>query len=244
MIEQVRQAGNVMRTTLGLLNSPVGVALIGSKQLLPAGAQVLQRHRYCQALMRARHGEDVLLTGGQLACPAAAAVFGFRPLPAKLQSGEGLVGFGIVSDPLVGRRMFEGMPCLESGAYQAIHLFPLEKAPVVPDVIVVEDEVEKLMWIVLAYLHATGGERVSSSTAVLQATCVDATVIPYQESRLNPSFGCYGCRDATDIGPNETVLGFPIQFLNPIADHLAFLDKKAMPQSQSKGAWQAWQRQG
>ncbi len=105
--------------------------------------------------------------------------------------------------------MFETMPKLESGAIQRLHLFPLDQAVYWPDVVVVEDEVEKLMWINLAYLNATGGERVQSSTAVLQATCVDSTIIPYLEGRLNFGYGCYGCRDATDLGVNETALGFP-----------------------------------
>jgi hypothetical protein len=43
------------------------------------------------------------------------------------------------------------------------------QAEYAPDVIVVE----KLMWLSLAYLNATVGERVSGSTAILQATCKD-----------------------------------------------------------------------
>ncbi len=81
-------------------------------------------------------------------------------------------------------------------------LFP-RRAETVPDIVVVEDEVEALMWIALAYLHATGGERVQGSTAVLQATCVDCAIVPYLEQRLNFTCGCDGCRDATDLGRNE-----------------------------------------
>jgi len=88
------------------------------------------------------------------------------------------VGFGIVSEEKVAQEMFEQMPHLEKGAIGQIHLFPLEKADQLPDLVVVEDEVEKLMWIVLSYMHARGGARVQTSTAVLQATCVDTTVIP------------------------------------------------------------------
>jgi uncharacterized protein (DUF169 family) len=106
-------------------------------------------------------------------------------LPDQLKNGRGLVGFGIVSDEAVGARMFEGMTVLEPGQISGLHLFPLELAEYVPDVIVVEAEVEKLMWIALAYLHARGGERVQASTAILQATCVDATIIPFVEQRLN-----------------------------------------------------------
>jgi len=42
----------------------------------------------------------------------------------------------------------------------------------------VEDETEKLMWFALANLNIKGGQRVESSTAILQATCVDATTVP------------------------------------------------------------------
>lgn len=230
--------GEQLKALIGLSSSAVGVRFLTNGQQ-PDGARVLKKHRYCQALMRARRGESVLLDETGIACPAAAAAFGFRPLPGGLQTGKGLVGFGIVADEVVGRRMFEAMPRLEPGRIQRLHLFPLEQAEYAPDVVVVEDEVENLMWISLAYLHATGGERVQSSTAVLQATCVDATLIPYLEGRLNQGFGCYGCRDATDLGSNETVLGFPAAMLPAIVEHLEYLAQKAMPASRSKKAWAA-----
>ncbi|MDZ7696200.1 MAG: DUF169 domain-containing protein [Deltaproteobacteria bacterium] len=178
-----------------------------------------------------------------ISCPAAAAAFGFRPLPKGLESGKGLVGFGIVSNEAVGRNMFARMPKLKPGRIQLLHLYPLEQATVFPDVVVVEEEVEKLMWIVLSQLHSMGGQRVPGHTAVLQATCVDSTIVPYEENRLNFGFGCYGCRDATDIGTNETVLGFPAAMLPAIVEHLAFLGEKAIPTSRSKKALRALQRE-
>ena len=133
--------------------------------------------------------------------------------------------------------MFEHMPRLEEGSVKRIHLFPAAIAERVPDVIVVEDEVERLMWIVLSSLHVGGGERVRSDTAVLQAACVDATIVPFLEDRPNMSFGCYGCRDATDVQGGEALIGFPARLLGPITDHLEYLSRKAMPQSREKGAF-------
>jgi uncharacterized protein (DUF169 family) len=242
-LNQIREYGMRMVSILGLSSSPVGVRLLAKDGRIPPGAERLLQHRYCQALMKARRGRDVLLDGEGISCPAAAAAFGFRPLPPALESGKGLVGFGIVSDEAVGRRMFANMPKLKAGEIQRLHLFPLDKAEHVPDIVVVEDEVEKLMWIVLSFLHAKGGERVRSSTAVLQATCVDSAIVPYLEKRLNFSYGCYGCRDATDIGPNETVLGFPASMLPLIVEPLEFLGKKAIPTSRSKKAWNELQRE-
>ncbi len=238
----VRSFGARLIAHLELNGSPVGVRMLPRAADRPAGAIRLEHHRYCQAVMEARRGREVLLDGNGLACPAASRVFGFKPLPPQLESGKGLVGFGIVARAEVGARMFERMPRLEAGSLECLHLFPLERASAVPDVVLVEDEIEKLMWITLAYLHATGGERVTGTTAVLQAVCADATIVPHLEQRLNFTYGCYGCREATDIGRNESLVGFPGTWLEPIAQHLEFLTRQAMPTSRSKRALHALTR--
>jgi uncharacterized protein (DUF169 family) len=74
---------------------------------------------------------------------------------------------------------------------------------------------------------------------VLQATCVDATIIPHLEQRLNFTMGCYGCREATDLEPSETVVGFPGGRLAQLVDSLAFLAEKAVPRSRAKRAHEA-----
>jgi uncharacterized protein (DUF169 family) len=98
--------------------------------------------------------------------------------------------------------------------------------------------VEKLMWLNLAYLNVTGGERITGSTAILQATCVDSTIIPYLEKRLNFGFGCYGCREATDLSPKETVIGFPVGYLSDMVKALENLSQKAIPNSRAKKVYE------
>ena len=225
-----------IQNILGIDTSLVGVKFIFSINEIPVKVEKLHGHRYCQALMKARHAKHVLLDADGIACPAAAAAFGFKPLPEGLKTGKGLVGFGIVNQENTGKTMFENMTVLRQGKLKALYLFPLETAEIEPDIVVVEDETEKLMWLALANLNVKGGNRVESSTAILQATCVDATTIPYIEQKFNMSMGCYGCRDATDICPNETVLGFPFKDFLPIAESIAFLNQKAIPNSRSKNA--------
>lgn len=224
---------------LGLTGSPVGVRVLAPAQAPPSDALRLTHHRYCQALMMARRGTSVALDGGGLACPAAAAAFGFKPLPEGLASGKGLVGFGIAVAESVGATMFAGMPRLEPGRAGSLYLFALDTGQEQPDVIVVEDEVEKLMWIGLAYLNATGGRRLSGSTAILQATCVDSTIVPLLEARLNYGYGCYGCREATDLAPGEAVLGFPGASLVAVLENLEILGAKAIPKARAKIPWKA-----
>lgn len=221
---------------LDLNTAITGVKFYFKEEEVPKGIKHLQNHRYCQALMKARRGNHVLLDANGIACPAAAAAFGFKPLPEGLKTGKGLVGFRIVDHESKGQTMFEKMPALSPDTLKAIYLFPLRDARVEPDILVVEDETEKLMWIALANLNVHGGHRIESSTAVLQAACVDATLIPYTQKRFNISVGCYGCRDATDISHGESVLGFPYSDFEAIAKAIKFLGQKAIPNSRGKNA--------
>ncbi len=219
---------------------PVAVYLPapGASHRVFDGWKRLERHRYCQALMRARKGDSVVLSGEEIACPAAASAFGFHALPENLASGKGLVGFGIVQAPPTGKAMFDGMTRLEPGSVDFIAACPLSVAPSPPDVVVVEGATESLMWLLLAEVNRSGGKRQLGSTAVLQATCVDATVIPMREQRMNFSLGCYGCREATDLDTAEAVLGFPGVLLGELAASLEGLADKAIPRSRAKRAFQ------
>ena len=194
-------------------------------------------HRYCQALMRARRGEHVILDAAGISCPAAAAAFGFKSLPEGLKNGKGLIGFGITKEEKTGIEMFKGMTVLRQGELKELYLFPLDSAVLEPDIVVVEDRIENLMWIALGYLNARGGSRIESSTAILQATCVDATLIPYKTQKMNLSYGCYGCRDATDIGHDESVLGFPFSDFEAISGYIEYLAEKAILKSREKNAY-------
>ncbi|MGV7928022.1 MAG: DUF169 domain-containing protein [Spirochaetota bacterium] len=227
-----------MRKNTGLTSYPVGVKFyLSGKETAPGNAARLKGHRYCQALMRARRGEHVVLDAEGISCPAAAAAFGFKPLPEGLKNGKGLIGFGITKAERTGIEMFRGMTILQPGELKELYLFPLDSAVMEPDIVIAEDSIENIMWIALAYLNARGGNRIESSTAILQATCVDATLIPYKTQKMNLSYGCYGCRDATDIGHDESVMGFPFGDFEAITEHIAYLAEKAIPSSRSKNAY-------
>lgn len=235
----ITATANRLKKILGLETEPVAVFLLPRGSVNPAfdAFAKVAGHRYCQLLMRARHGESLRLDPAELACPAAAAAFGFRPLPDGLATGKGLVGFGIVAEPSTGKAMFDGMTWLTPGSVTGIAFCPLAAAPAPPNVVVVEGPPEPLMWLALADLNLAGGQRRRGDTAVLQATCVDATVIPHVEQRLNFSLGCYGCREATDMGAHETILGFPGVSLDGIVAELDQLNKKAVSRSRAKTAF-------
>ena len=76
-MDNLRRKATEIKSILNLGSSLVGVKFIWQTAPMPLGANALSGHRYCQALMKARHGEKVTLDAGGIACPAAAAAFGF-----------------------------------------------------------------------------------------------------------------------------------------------------------------------
>ncbi|MGY0288725.1 MAG: hypothetical protein DSO07_07590 [Thermoproteota archaeon] len=224
-----------MRRILGLRTFPVGVKIFTRKA--EVAAVRAKGHRYCQALMRARYGEHILLGKEEIGCPVAAATFGFSPLPEAYKSGEYSLRIGIAKEKEIGARMYKKPVSFSPGEIEDVYLFPLEESIVEPDVVIVEDEVESIMWLLLACVNIAGGERIETSTAVTQAACLDCTAIPYKVHKINTSFGCYGCRIATDIGPNEALIGIPFAYFAGVADLIKFFSENAIPRCREKAAY-------
>jgi uncharacterized protein (DUF169 family) len=228
-----------MKEILGLKYEPVAVKFFKERVQLE-GFETPSERRYCQILMGAREGKKYLLTADNIACPAAAWALGFKEPPATLSSGEMPTKMGTFGSPQAVKNTLSTMTRLEMGKYRMVACCPLGDAPFTPDVVVIESDVEHLMWVALALLFETGG-RLPLNTAILQATCVDATIIPFVYQRLNGSLGCYGCREATNLAESECVLGFPVKDLEKIVTSLEKLKEKAIPRVRGKTVYKALQ---
>ena len=226
-----------LKEILGLKWSPVAVKLVKSDESInEVPSMSPKRLRYCQLLMEARKGKSATLTAENIACPAAAAALGLMLLPEKISSGKMLKTLGLFESEEAAATTMAQMSRMKMGEVKAIAAAPLENAIFRPDVVIIEDKPEKVMWINLAAIHETGG-RLSFSSAVFQACCVDVTVIPYLTKNVNVSLGCYGCRDATDIADDECLVGIPMKKLGEIITSLKALAQKAMPEARNKGVY-------
>jgi uncharacterized protein (DUF169 family) len=228
------KASSSLRELLKLKWSPIGVKLVkNNMDLDDIPERAAQRLRYCQLLMEAKKGKSATLTRENIACPAAAAALGLSPLPEKISSGEMLEALGLFTSREAAAMTMAQMPRIEQGKIKAVATASLEEAKFTPDVVIIEDQPEKIMWVNLATIHEAGG-RLSFNSAVFQACCVDVTVIPYLTKKVNVSLGCYGCRDATDIAEDECLVGIPFEQLGRILESIESLSKKAMPQARGK----------
>lgn len=131
------------------------------------------------------------------------------------------------------------MTRLNQGEYINVILSPLNSMEVELNVVVVESKPEHLMWIFLASIYETG-ERLHSSSAIFQATCVDATVIPFVTNEINSSLGLYGCRESTNIEESENLIGIPFNKLQSIVANLENLAQKPMKKARSKEAYNSF----
>jgi len=234
---ELSKAAEVMKEVLGLTYEPIAVKFLTKKTQID-GFEIPSDRRYCQILTGAREGRNLLLAADNISCPAAAWALGFKEPPLKLSSGEMPAGMGIFGSPAAAKHTLDTMPRLGMGKYQMVACCPLGQVPFEPDVVVLESAVEHLMWIALADVFETGG-RLEFSTGILQATCVDGTIIPFLTQKIHASLGCYGCREATNLAEGECVLGFPIKDLENIVNSLQRLNERAIPRVRGKAVYHA-----
>jgi len=225
----------LLKEILDLKREPVGIKFIKDINELPFPEEYDQsrKMRYCQSLMLAGQGHKTLLGSNNIACAAAGAAFGLMPLHPKLASGEGHFNTGVFGSIESAERIMRELPRLEQGAYEYIAIGPLCEVEWLPDVIIVEAQPEAIMWLSLAELYYSG-TRLQYSTSIVQACCVDITVVPFLTRKPNGSFGCTGCREASDIDPSEAMLGFPGEHLETIITNLQLLKEKVIHKNRNK----------
>ena len=230
-----------IKSILNLDREPVGVRFIKATDNIELKDiyDNKTKSRYCQALMRSGNGEKIMLTSENIACPASAAAFGLKPLPEMLSSGQMLLNMGLFATAEAGSKAMESMTRLTQGEYSKVILCSLKDMEVEPNVVVIESKPEHLMWISLASIYETG-DRLHTSSAIFQATCVDATVIPFVTDEINSSLGCYGCREATNIEDSENLIGIPFKKLEALVKNLEKLSEKPMKKARGKEAFHSF----
>jgi len=225
-----------MEEILGLDPSPIAVKIVKTEEPLPDIKLPTQKSRYCQLLMLARKGQNLMLTAENIACPAAKAALGFAPLPEKISTGEMLCTLGLFTSKEAAAKTMSMMPRIKLGAAKAVIAGPLKDFPLEPDVVVIESAPEHIMWLGLARNFKEGG-RLNFSSSIFQAACVDVTVVPYLTGDINISPGCYGCRQSTDTPPEHMFMGIPAKRLPEIVESLETLSEKAMKAVREKGVY-------
>lgn len=206
-----------LKTALEIEDSPVGVKLIKTGEKAPAIAEPEEAMPYCASIARARKGETVLLGKDKHGCKLGAAILGLIAVPEMIASGKAHVGMGLFKSADAASKTISEVPKIDLETVQATLVFPLEKAPTDPDVIILHVKPINGLWIALSLNYTLGG-RISSSFAGVGGTCGDATVVPYLTNKPNFTVGDFGAKKRR--APEEMIVGIPAILLDEIVNNL------------------------
>lgn len=213
----------------------MAITLIKKGSAMPADYPVTETPvRHCGTIMRARKGEKLLVPADKEACPVGASALGMVPVPEKVASSEFHHNMGMYKDPAAAKATLELRTSFPLGSVVTVAAAPLGKATLVPDVIVITDLPEQVFWLIPAAATFEEGGRVTVETAAIQASCVDATIIPIVKGKTNISLGCFGCRKTTDIMAEEMLVGIPFKNFEGVVNAVKALGAAAIPKSRAK----------
>ncbi len=219
--------------SLGLRWQPVAVSLIAAGEMLPDAPMPAENLRFCQAMMAARRGASILMPPFKHSCPDGTSIFGMTGVPEKLATGEIYVLFHKVVNAEAAARMVAERPVFPPKSKRATYVAPLAKTVREPEVVVFTGTPEQMMWLSMSMSYYTG-HRHDFHASGFNSMCVEAVLLPLENDEPNITFGCYGCRAATDIGEDMMFMGVPTHLLPMIAEGAAELAKKAIPDSRNK----------
>ena len=218
---------------LGLRWQPVAVSLIDKDELLPDVPLPPENQRFCQAMMAARRGASILMPPHRHSCPDGTSIFGMTGVPEKLATGEIYVLFHKVVNAEAAARMVAERPMLPPKSRRATYVAPLAKTVRKPEVVVVTGTPEQMMWLCMSMSYYSG-HRFDFHASGFNSMCVEAVLYPLTEQEPNITFGCYGCRAATDVAEDMMFMGLPVDKLPIVVQGLTELAKKAIPDSRMK----------
>lgn len=234
-MSDLRTLAKDMKDILGLRHEPVAITLIRKGSPLPGDYPVPEKPlRHCGTIMRARKGEKLLVTPDKEACPVGASALGMVPVPEKVASGEFHHNMGMYRDPAAAKTTLDARYSFPLGSVMAVAASPLGQATLTPDVVVLTALPEQVFWIVPAASTFEEGGRVSVEMAAVQASCVDATIVPIVKGKTNISMGCFGCRKTTDIMAEEMLVGIPFKDVERVVSALRQFGAGAIPKSRDK----------
>lgn len=231
--KQYAEWQRIIMEKLGLRWQPVAVSLIEADELLPDVPMPPENLRFCQALMAARRGASILMPPSKHSCPDGTSIFGMTGVPEKLATGEIYVLFHKLDTAEAAAQMVAERPTLPPHSRRATYVAPLDKTVRTPEVVVFTGTPEQMMWLCMSMSYYTG-HRFDFHASGYNSMCVEAVLIPMRDDEPNITFGCYGCRAASDIGEDMMFMGVPTDKLPTVVKGLTELAKKAIPHSRMK----------
>jgi uncharacterized protein (DUF169 family) len=224
-MENYREMSNFIRDSLRLKAFPVAVKYLMSSADFPEKAKqpsvaLKKRITICQAVTMARsYGWSLGLTKEDLICVPAMVAFGFSDSINPADNLAGLLcDIDFAHDSETAKRELSSMSIADNSAFQAIHLTPLAKGLVDPDVIVIYGNPAQVMRMAQALVFSRGS-RISGNIGG-KIECTEYLLAPYLKKEPNVAIPGTGDRIFSMTQDDEMVLSFPGELLQGLYDGL------------------------
>lgn len=212
---------------------PVAVTLIQKDEPLPHVPVPRVRLRYCQALIMARRGKQILMPPSSHACPDGTSILGLTKIPPKLAAGDIYYKLGKVASREAAQTLVHGRSALPEESIRATLVTPLDNPVMRVDIVVIIAPPETMMWLCMASTYLTG-KRMNFQMSSYNAQCLETTLYPYTTQEVNLSLGCYGCRAISDLSDDLMFMGIPLEKMEQLIEGLTHLGRKAIPDARFK----------
>lgn len=215
---------------LGIEKAPVAVKFLKPGESIPEGFSVPQRRmRFCQAVMEAEWGKTLSVQPTDMACGPGPGSFG-APVKDKVFRGEVHHALGLFGKPEAAVRCLSANTKMMPGSVAYVLVSPLDTGMLEPDVVILKVSPEQAMWICQTWTYPEG-HHLKIDLQTEACLCSGIAVSTYLKNEIQIGLGCYGSRSATDIGPNEMLVGIPGKLLEIT---LEVLTKMSKPISDSR----------
>lgn len=228
-----KEYASVLDEILKLRWKPVAVALIKKGEPLPHVPIPRVKLRYCQALIMARRGKQILMPPSSHACPDGTSILGLTKIPPKLAAGDIYYKLGKVASKEAAQALVNSRPALPEESIRATLVTPLDEPVMRADIIVIMAPPETMMWLCMASTYLTG-KRMNFQMSSYNAQCLETTLYPYTTHEVNLSLGCYGCRAISDLSDDLMFMGIPLEKMEQLIAGLTHLSRRAIPDARFK----------
>jgi uncharacterized protein (DUF169 family) len=215
--------------SLSLKYEPVGVTLYGATEPLPSDVSSTRDNlkSYCQALVLAGEGQNLLLEKEQMGCKLGTAVLGFeKETAAYLDDGVlEKYGVGLFGSEAASAKTILESTYLEKGKTRAVAIAPLSACESKPQVVVFTADSEQVMWLLYADNYKKGGRMDLPQSGGALGGCADITALPLLKGITNVTFLGLGCRLKAGVDPCYLMLGINGSRLETIHQHILNMAK-------------------
>ena len=185
----------------------IGIAILSKKpeNLPPLG----RRMTHCAMVGKARAGNAFYAEDTNYSCGLAIYSLGLgRDVPAFRQAlAEDLVTIENAAGEQVSKKLLDSMPRLPEGE-KFLAVFPLDKMPFAPDVVILIGTPVEIMDIVWKITSQTA-ERIQANICGIGSMCGELTAQTIATKKPSLSIGCCGSRRFGKLAENEIMLSLP-----------------------------------